>query len=103
MDIPGQASDVRLIQLRDRCGLLTPDVAWMVLQRLTWIWRTPEAVTLINRAIDDVDNTEAEERPHPSTVRCPAGRHWMIRTEKQLPCPYCEFYEALSGRSRARD
>lgn len=49
-----KASDARLIALRDRFGLLSPDEAWSVLQRLTWLATTSEAVKLMNQAVDDV-------------------------------------------------
>lgn len=59
----GKASDDRLILLRDRFGLLSPETAWAVLQRLTWIHQTGEAVTLMNQAVDDVLET-----PRPVTA-----------------------------------
>lgn len=48
------ANDPSLVQLRDRIGLLNSGEPREVLQRLTWTFRTPEALAMINRAIDDV-------------------------------------------------
>ena len=88
------ASPARLIALRDRLGLLPPDTAWQVLQRLTWIHTTPEAVSLMNRAVDDVLANPAEAgSPESNLIRCDRDRHWIIRTRKKLPCPYCEFWK----------
>lgn len=49
------ASTAELIRLRDRLGLLKHETAWQVLQRLTWLWQSPEAIATINQAIDDVE------------------------------------------------
>lgn len=62
-----KASDSRLIALRDRFGLLAPEEAWSVLQRLTWLATTPEAVKLMNQAVDDV--LSKEERPAKTETR----------------------------------
>lgn len=73
-----KASEANLIALRDRCGLLTPKQAWEVLQRLTWIGQTPVHVTLMNRAIDDVEQNE----PHrDETYPSPDSEIWKVRTE----------------------
>lgn len=57
-----KASERHLVALRDRCGLLPPETAWQVLQRLTWIYTIPEAVTKINQAISDVEETDESTR-----------------------------------------
>jgi hypothetical protein len=49
-----QASDLALVKLRDRIGMLSDNDRANAFQRLTWIWTTTEAVTLMNRAITDV-------------------------------------------------
>jgi len=48
----GNLNSRELVNLRDRCGLLSPQDAWEVLQRLTWL---NVGTYVINQAIDDVE------------------------------------------------
>jgi hypothetical protein len=53
-----RAPDSSLIRLRDRCGLLAPEQAWQVLQRITWVRPTSDIVDVLNTSIDDVEDKE---------------------------------------------
>lgn len=89
-----QTSEAELIKLRDRCGLLTPETAWQVLQRLTWIDPLPHAVEMLNDAITDVEESDHESRtPTPLMRTCDAGKHQVINTNRRLPCPFCTFHQ----------
>jgi hypothetical protein len=52
----------KLVQLRDRIGLLRPEVAQDVLQRLTWLLPNQTSLRFINQAIDDME----EIKPTPN-------------------------------------
>ncbi len=51
-----------LVKLRDRIGLLNSGEPREVLQQLTWICEGELSALLINRAIDDVQETKRTDR-----------------------------------------
>ena len=91
-----KAPDRVLIGLRDRCGLLSPETAWHVLQRLTWLSPLTDTVGLMHTAIDDVEESPGERvPPAPLMKRCPAGLHSVINTLRELPCPLCQLHKEI--------
>lgn len=64
-----------------------------------------DGVVLLQTSVPEKTRKEAEKRrlfdnllyPNGETdyLRCPADRHWVLRTNNALPCPYCYRNEQI--------